>query len=114
MTTTISTTDKASKPLAIVSLVTGILSFITPAFPIAAFFFSWIFEIEEEGSHLFLLFYLGGFILSVVAIITGVIALIQIGKKDLPGKGYAIIGMILAGVGIVVASCMTMTSFFMD
>ncbi len=70
-------------PMAIVSLVCGILSVLSNCIPVA-------------GSFI-------GFFLSVAAIVLGIIEIKRIGRGEssIKGKGMSIAGIILGAVGIV-------------
>ena len=112
MTTDLSV-RKATNPLAIVSLVASIGSFLLPMVPITALLFE-RFEYPHESAEGFVfLLYLAGFLLGILAVATGVIAVIQISKKEMAGKGLAIAGIALGGVGLFIVPCMTITSYFL-
>ena len=70
-------------PMAIIALICGIMSLLCPCIPVAGTFI--------------------GFVLSIAAIVLGIIEIKKIGRSEssLKGKGMAIAGIILGAVGIV-------------
>src|SRR4030042_2651887 len=91
---------RTKNKLAIVCLIIGLLSVL-----LCLVFFSWFFGSYVGNNELVdiisLFSFPGGIIIGIVAVIIGIISLIQIKKKDMFGIGAVRGGIILGCLGII-------------